>query len=119
MTNGIVNDPKIKPVPLRRAPHTPGPWYAWDNGATCGVGKDYGNQADLFSVEPSADSNRPFVENLANMRLASVSPEMYTVLKSMGEMLRVVDPDGYVVIHMSPVQAQRIIDLIDHVEAQP
>lgn len=111
---GIVNDPSIKPVHERRVPHTPGPWRVFDSGEVFGVCKGYGNQADLF--HGAEEYVRCHAEDMANMRIASLAPEMYTVLKSMGEMLRILDPNGNVGVDMSPAQARLIIDLIDRAE---
>lgn len=59
--------------------HTPGPWYAWDNGEICGVGKAHSNGSDILSV--TRESNRPESEDTANMKLIAAAPDLLEALK--------------------------------------
>lgn len=61
--------------------HTPGPWYMWDTDGLIGVGKNYGDEADLLNAV--SQSNRPLSEDRANMRLIAAAPDLLEALKGM------------------------------------
>lgn len=96
--------------------HTSGPWQYWENGDVCGVGKDHGNQSDLFSVRPDADTKRPFSENLANMLLASLAPDMFEVLHSISTAKEGHQSD---LVHLPKATMLRIKLILDAVQSGP
>ncbi len=67
--------------------HTPGPWYAWDNGdGLMGVGKLHGDQADLFRSTPA--SRRPAEEDRANLKVSAAAPDLLADLREAAATLR-------------------------------
>lgn len=60
--------------------HTPGPWYAWEFEGKRGVGKQYGNEADILSV--TQETHRSDAEDASNMLLVAAAPDLLDALEA-------------------------------------
>jgi len=74
--------------------HTPGPWAAWDDGATIGIETDEGEPLAVAEVLDYGDSAAPG-QLAADQRLIAAAPDMLVALKKLVNSFEKHRPKAY------------------------